>query len=374
MDDPETARPANSGAAATMTARVMPADAQGENKDRPAPHTDTITLPKIFATPFRPDLIRKAFVNISSHSFQPQGRHPTAGMDVVADTNDPPTGRGIARIARATGGGGRRRGEGAEVASTRGGRQAHPPTSEKRTYKKLNKKEGRLAFCSAVAATASRSLVESRGHAVSGYVNGAGGTFPIVVDDSILQYRTAREVTGLLERLNLLEDVRRLSGRKARSGRPLLRGRQKKRGKSVLFVTHVSGNGAQSQSTAAQPLKNAVGALPGVDARSVGDLSVLDLAPGADPARLTMFTRSAIEQLGGIRSTHLQTMIEDDRIGYREDPHSSDAGAAGGGGDDDDDGVDDVPAGDAPDGAGAGQDRVGGNSDALADEEEEHAR
>lgn len=250
-------------------------------------------LPPIFSTPFRPDLIHKAFVHLASHSFQPQGRHPTAGMDVVADTNDPPTGRGISRIARAQGGGGRRRGEGAEVASTRGGRQAHPPTAEKTIYKRLNKKENRLAFCSAIAATASRDLVEARGHKIAGCKE----TFPIIIYDDVIKYETARDVVDVLDGMHLADDMDRLQNRKARSGRSSLRGRSRKTGKSILFVLHENG-----------PLKHAVGALTGVDAKTVSELSVLDLAPGSDPARLTIFTESAIKQLGKIKSTHLEKM------------------------------------------------------------------
>ena len=43
-----------------------------------------IELPLVFSTEFRKDLIHKSFTNLQSHKFQPQGRHPTAGMDVVA--------------------------------------------------------------------------------------------------------------------------------------------------------------------------------------------------------------------------------------------------------------------------------------------------
>lgn len=113
---------------------------------------EEIELPLVFSTPFRRELIHKAFTNLNSHKFQPQGRHPTAGQDVVADSNDPPTGQGVSRVARMSGGGGGRQGQGGEVASTRGGRQAHPPIVEKVIYKKLNKKENRLALCSAIAA------------------------------------------------------------------------------------------------------------------------------------------------------------------------------------------------------------------------------
>jgi len=106
-----------------------------------------IELPLVFSTPFRKDLIHKAVIHLTTNQFQKQGRHPTAGEDVVADSNNPPTGQGRARIARMRGGGGGRQGEAGEVASIRGGRQAHAPTSEKVIVKKLNKKENKLALC-----------------------------------------------------------------------------------------------------------------------------------------------------------------------------------------------------------------------------------
>ena len=105
-----------------------------------------IDLPLVFSTEFRKDLIHKAFTNLNSHKFQPQGRHPTAGMDVVARSNDPPTGRGQSRIAKMRGGGGGRQGEAGGVASVRGGRQAHPPTAKKVIFKKLNRKKINLHY------------------------------------------------------------------------------------------------------------------------------------------------------------------------------------------------------------------------------------
>ncbi len=253
-----------------------------------------VELPAVFATPFRRELIHKAFTNLTSHKFQPQGRHPTAGQDVVADSNDPPTGQGVSRVARAQGGGGGRQGQGAEVASTRGGRQAHPPIVEKVIYKKLNKKEKKLALCSAIAATASKDRIESRGHKVEGIES-----FPIVVSDDIESVSKTSEVTKILDSLKLTQDVQRLETRKARSGQSRLRGRSKKVGKSVLFVTKDASN-----------ISKAIGALPGVEATSVKDLSVLDLAPGSDPIRLTVYSKSAIEEIGKIKSTHLEVMAK----------------------------------------------------------------
>ena len=57
-------------------------------------------------------------------------------------------------------------------------------------------------------------------------------------------------------------------------------------------------------------LRKAIGALPGVEAKNVKELSVLDLAPGSDPIRLTVYTRSAIKEIGKIKSTHLELMVK----------------------------------------------------------------
>ncbi|MHA7647297.1 50S ribosomal protein L4 [Nitrosopumilus sp. S4] len=253
-----------------------------------------IELPLIFTTPFRRELIHKAFTNLNSHKFQPQGRHPSAGQDVVADSNDPPTGQGVSRVARMRGGGGGRQGQGGEVASTRGGRQAHPPIVGKVIYKKLNKKENKLALCSAIAATASKEIIESRGHKIEGIES-----FPIIVSDDIEKVAKASDISKILESLKLAQDVKRLEVRKPRSGKPSLRGRSKKIGKSVLFVTKDAAN-----------LRQAIGALPGVEATSVKELSVLDLAPGSDPIRLTVYSKSAIEEIAKIKSTHLEIMVK----------------------------------------------------------------
>lgn len=252
---------------------------------------EEIELPKVFSTPFREDLIHRAYVNLDSHHYQRQGRHPTAGMDVVARSNDPPTGHGQARVARIRGGG-PRRGEAAGVAMVRGGRQAHPPTSEKVIYKKLNKKEKRLALCSAIAATASKDIIASRGHIVDKV-----DSFPLVVSDEIEKITKAKEISKVFDALNLTSDIQRLQKRKARSGRSVIRGRKTKIGKSVLFVTKDAKN-----------LSKACGSFPGVDVRAAKDLSVLDLAPGSQPIRLTVYTKSAINELANIKSPHLELM------------------------------------------------------------------
>ena len=253
-----------------------------------------VELPIIFSTPFRRDLIHKVYTNLNTHQFQRQGRHPTAGMDNSADSLNPPTGHGQARIARMKGGGGGRQGEAGEVASTRGGRQAHPPNVDKVIHKKINKKEKKLALCSAIAATASKKLVESRGHRVEKIES-----FPIIVSNEIESISNAKDMAKLLDALNLSQDIDRLKSRKARTGKSALRGRRKKIGRSILFVTKSS-----------KELEKACGSFLGVEVRSVKKLSVLDLAPGSDPIRLTVYSKAALDEISKIKSPHLELMVK----------------------------------------------------------------
>lgn len=253
-----------------------------------------IELPLVFSTPLRIDLLHRAYINLESHKFQTQGRYPLAGMNVVAESNSPPTGHHQSRVARMHGGGGGRQGQGGGVAMVRGGRQAHPPTTEKVTYKMLNKKENKLALCSAIAATASESLVKLRGHKIDKLES-----FPIVVSDEVESISKSKELAKFFEALNLTQDIDRLKNRlKRRSGKPQLRGRKSKIGKSILLVVKDSKN-----------LSKATGTFLGVDVKAVNSLSVLDLVPGAQPIRLTVFSKGAIEELAKIQSPHLELMV-----------------------------------------------------------------
>ena len=252
-----------------------------------------VELPLVFSTPFRNDLIVKAFTNLNSHKFQPQGRHPTAGMDVVARSNDPPTGQGRSRIAKMRGGGGGRQGEAGGVASVKGGRQAHPPKVQKVIFKKLNKKENKLALCSAIAATQSKEIIESRGHKI-----GKLKTFPIIISDDIESVTKTKEVLKILDSLHLMEDVDRLKSRRIRTGKSALRGRGKKNGKSVLFVVSNS-----------KKFSHACGSIPGVDVQASKNLSVLDLAPGGTPIRLVVYSKSALKEIERKKSPHLELLV-----------------------------------------------------------------
>ena len=252
-----------------------------------------IELPDVFHTEIKQTTIHKAYINLESHGFQKHSTKPTAGMEVVADSNDPPTGRGVARIAKIKGGGGGRAGQAGEVASTRGGRQAHPPKANKVIFKKLNKKENKLALSSAIAATKSKEIIESRGHKIENLK-----MFPIIISNDIESVTKTKEALKILNSLHLMQDVDRLKSRRPRTGKSALRGRGTKIGKSILFVVSNS-----------KKLSYACNSIPGVDVQEAKNLSVLDLAPGGVPIRLVVYSKNALKEIEKIKSPHLELLV-----------------------------------------------------------------
>ncbi|MBS7633277.1 50S ribosomal protein L4, partial [Candidatus Bathyarchaeota archaeon] len=64
-----------------------------------------IELPPVFATPFRPDVIKRAVLAVQSTRFQRQGRDYMAGKRTSAESRG--TGSAIARVPRLKGQSGR---------------------------------------------------------------------------------------------------------------------------------------------------------------------------------------------------------------------------------------------------------------------------
>src|SRR6185295_7267651 len=189
-----------------------------------------IDLPEIFNFPYRPEIIKKVYVNMDSHHYQEQGRYPAAGEIVSAESRN--TGLGIARIARARGEGFQRAGQAAGVAGVRKGRLAHPPVSWKNTIKKINKKERHLGLCSAIAATSNKEIIEKRGHKI-----GKISEFPIIVSNDLERLTKTAELKKTLLSLGLEEDLARSTNIvRIPSGKSRLRGRKKHSALSCLIV------------------------------------------------------------------------------------------------------------------------------------------
>jgi large subunit ribosomal protein L4e len=235
-----------------------------------------IELPPIFGTPLRPDVIRRAVLAIQSNRLQPQGRDPMGGKRTTAESRG--VNLGISRVPRVKGGAGRA----AFAPGTVGGRAAHPPTSNKKIVKRIPKKEKHLATLSAIAATASKEVVASRGHSVED-VSG----FPLIVADDLEGLRKLKEVEEALVHLGVFSDIfRARESRAIRAGKGKSRGRKVKQAVGPLLVV-AKNNG----------IMEAARNIPGIDVVTVRNVSVEMLAPGAHPGRLTIWTNSAIEEL-----------------------------------------------------------------------------
>ncbi len=236
-----------------------------------------ISLPSVFETPARQDIIRKAFRAITLSMRQPYGSYPLAGMRRVGHNAGP--GHGTARIPRTSGSS-----RAVLLGNFVGGKSAHSPRTTKVLFKGINKKERKLARMSAIALTASKEAVKKRGHEISEDI-----TLPVIVQNDIEKITKTKEAAEVLKNLGLYDDViRARNGTKIRAGRGKMRGRRYREPRSILIV------GSSSEKL------RAFSRLPGVDVATTRSLSLRKLAPGGDAGRLTLFTESAVKALEAI--------------------------------------------------------------------------
>jgi len=234
---------------------------------------ETVDLPSVFESVYRPDLIGRAIATIHANSTQPKGADPLAGKRTSAESFG--AGRGVAMVPRSNN-------RGRRVPQTVGGRRAHPPKEAKNPAKRLNDNERRLAIRSAVAATADPDLVRERGHLLPDGIDA-----PIIVDDAFEAFEKTRAVVELFEAIGIDADVDRADrNRGRRGGRGTTRGRGHKGPKSILVVT-------SSEAGPSRAARN----LPGVDVATGREVDVSELAPGGHAGRLTVFTESALEEV-----------------------------------------------------------------------------
>jgi len=230
----------------------------------------TVGLPPAFEAPYRPDLIRRAVLAAQANRKQDYGADPFAGLRTPAES--PGSGRGMAHVPR-------QNNMGRRSPNTVKGRRAHPPKAEKDHSLSINDKERKQAVRSAIAATGDAARVSERGHAFSEDVD-----LPIVLTDEFEDLVKTQEVVDVLEALGVHADVERADERTVKAGQGTTRGRAYRRPKSILFVT------GGEISTAARNLA-------GADVATGREVNAEDLAPGAHPGRLTVWTESALEEV-----------------------------------------------------------------------------
>ncbi|WP_115865371.1 50S ribosomal protein L4 [Halorussus litoreus] len=231
----------------------------------------TLDLPDVFETTVREDLVKRAVLAAQANRKQDYGADDYAGMRTSAES--PGSGRGMAHVPRTNG-------QAARVPQAVGGRKAHPPKEETDRTLSINDKERKKATRSAVAATADAEVVAERGHRFDDDTE-----LPLVVSDEFEDLVKTKEVVAFLESVGLDADVERAEENKTvRAGQGTTRGRKYKTPRSVLFVT------SDEPSKAARNLA-------GADVATAAEVNTEDLAPGAQPGRLTVWTESAVEEV-----------------------------------------------------------------------------
>ncbi len=231
-----------------------------------------VTLPRVFQTSLRLDVIRKAAIAQQSHGFQPQGRNIMAGKRTTAESFG--VGRGISRVPR-IGGHGPLSGSAAFAPGTVSGRMAFPPVTSKTLVKQINQKERRLALKAAIAATASDNIVRNRGHRFDQH-----RTLPLVVSNEVENLSKASDAKRFLTSIGVWDDI--------------IRVRKSKRIKAGSRVHAVGPLVVVAEDkNARRALRN----FEGLDVVRATDLSVEALAPGTHPGRLTIWSEAAIKTI-----------------------------------------------------------------------------
>lgn len=169
--------------------------------------------------------------------------------------------------------------QGAEIASARGGRPAHPPRTEHFTKKlKMNKNETVIALQSVMASTVYLDFIRRRYSTLSEIKL----ELPLVINSDLLKLKT-KQFYEFLEKI--LGDAWRVSlkQKSQRAGKGKGRNRRYKENAGLLLVVGNSEN-----------VK-----LSGIDVKKVEDIEISDLYP---LGRLTIYTEKAVKELNEVKN------------------------------------------------------------------------
>merc|ERR1712238_557934 len=245
-----------------------------------------VCLPAVFKAPIRPDIVSFIHHEVAKNHRQSYAVNRDAGHQTSAESWG--TGRAVARIPRAPGGGTHRSGQGAFGNMCRGGGMFAPTKTWRRWHRRGNVKEKRNAVVTALAASCLPPLVMARGHRVEEVAE-----LPIVVSDGIESMTRTRPTFKILEKLGLKEELQKVAdSKRVRAGKGKARNRRYKKRLGPLIIYN-DDNG----------IVRATRNIPGVETACVTRLNILKLAPGGNFGRLVMWTEGAFKKLHDIYGT-----------------------------------------------------------------------
>ena len=245
----------------------------------------TIELPKFFESEIREDIVAKVLE--AKKRQQPFSPSPVAGKQHSAKGKivhrrhvwRSGYGRGQSRVPRKifSQKGTKFNWEAAEVPQARGGMRAHPPKILHFMKElKINKKENKIAFESALSATANKKFIQKK----YGGIENLSKEVPFIIESEILNLKTKQFFESLKKILG--EEIFSVAVRKKaiRSGKGKLRGRKHKSNSGALIVIGEK-----------EKIK-----INNFDVANPKILNVTDLAKGG-LGRITIYTENAIKDL-----------------------------------------------------------------------------
>jgi len=246
-----------------------------------------IEMPKCFSKEVRKDIIAKIIE--AKKKRQPYGPSPVAGNQYSASgvlihqrkVWKSQYGRGISRVPRKimTAKGSQFNWVGATSPNTRGGRKVHSPkVISMINTNKINKKELKIALMSALSATTNPKEISERYARLKGTKI---SNLPLVVESKIITLKTKDLISSLKKVLGKELFDLALQKKEVRSGRGSRRGRKYKNNAGLLMII---GKDEKIKTTA-------------FDVSNTKKVGVVDLASGG-PGRLTLYTETAIKELG----------------------------------------------------------------------------
>lgn len=254
------------------------------NSEKPSEKKGTIPMPVALTSPLRPDLVRFVHTGVSKNRRQAIAVTAKAGYDTAAESWG--TGRAVARIPRAPGGGTHRAGQATFGNMCRGGGMFNPTKTWRRWHRRVNVTQKRHAIASALAASTLPPLVMARGHRI-----GEVPELPLVVSEGAESLAKTKDAVQLLKDMGCAEELQRvIDSKKVRKGKGKMRNRRYVGRKGPLVVYN----------DADAVLPKAVRNLPGVDLCHVDRLNLLLLAPGGHAGRFILWTSSAFAKLDGL--------------------------------------------------------------------------
>lgn len=240
---------------------------------------ESVTLPHVFGSEYREDLIQRAMLSEQSERLQPQGHHVLAGLQTTAlyvgTYGGYRRGRhmGIAIRPRQKLGGGAM-GDVRRIPSAVKGKRAHPHMIEKIIQERINRKEYKKAIESAIAGCARSEAINER--------HPLGKQLPMVVEDGIEKVKRTKDLLKILNSLGFEKDIEMSHKPKTLTGRS---SRKRRFRKSVLIVVNDT-----------KEIGKAGRNIAGVDVIGIKELNVETLAPGTLP-RPTIWSKSAIANI-----------------------------------------------------------------------------